>query len=645
MSVRILILSLLASVAFAQTAPYTLSSPNGQIALRFEPSSQGQWQYQVTYKGQPLVTPSRLGLTIQGQQPLGANLKVLAAKPGTLDESYTMPHGKANPLRNRCSTLALELEEQAGLRRRLTLEARAFDDGVGFRYVIPQQNAIRELRLQSELTEFTFAREGTSYPLILDGYRTSYEDSYVELPLTSLKTSSLIALPFLVEVPGVAWAAITEAHLENYAGLYLKHTRGRTMQASLAPRIDDANLAVTGATPMQSSWRVILIGATPGSLAESSLVLHLSPPSRIADTSWIKPGKTSWSWWSGDFAKDVPFKPGMNTETMKHYIDFSAANGLDYVLLDEGWSGDVDGRARDLTRTNPAIDLPGILDYAKQKNVGVWLWAYWTFVDTQMDEAFPLFEKWGIKGVKVDFMDRDDQEMIGFYHRVAAKAAQHKLMLDWHGAHKPTGLHKYYPNVLTHEAAMSQEYVKWSNRVTARHNTYLPFTRGLAGPMDYTPGAMHNVAPSAFVPRFVNPTVPNTRAHQMALYVVFENAFQMLCDYPEAYKGQKETTFMKAVPVAWDETRVLMGHPGKFAVYARRKGDTWYVGGITNEDARELRVPLDFLPAGRYQAQIYTDGAQPDATALQSVPVSRASSLTLKLAEAGGFAGTLTPVK
>lgn len=645
MPVRCLILSLLLPLAAAQTAPYTLSSPNGQVSMRFEPSKQGQWQYQVSFKGQPVITPSRLGLAIQGQPPLGANLAVLAAKPGSLDETYTMPHGKANPLRNRCNTLTLELEEQSGLRRRLTVDARAFDDGAAFRYIIPQQTSIRELRLQAELTEFTFAREGPAFPLILDGYRTSYEDSYVELPLTSIKPASLVALPFLAEVPGVAWAAITEAHLENYAGLYLKRARARIFEASLAPRLDDATLAVTGATPIQSSWRVILLGPTPGSLAESNIVLHLSPPSRIADTSWIKPGKTSWSWWSGDFAKDVSFEPGMNTETMKHYIDFSAANGLEYVLLDEGWSGDVAGRARDLTRANPAIDLPGILDYARQKNVGVWLWAHWTFVDTQMDEAFPLFEKWGIKGVKVDFMDRDDQAMIGFYHRVAAKAAQHMLMLDWHGAHKPTGLHKYYPNVLTHEAAMSQEYVKWSNRVTARHNTILPFTRGLAGPMDYTPGAMHNVSPSGFVPRFLNPAVPNTRAHQMGLYVVFENAFQMLCDYPEAYKGRKETGFMTAVPVTWDETRALMGHPGKFAVFARRKGDAWYIGGITNEDARELRVPLDFLPAGRYQAKLYTDGEQPDSTLLQSIPVSRASFLTLRLAEAGGFAGSITPVK
>lgn len=642
--ISVFLLALMSGAA-AQELPQSVTSPDGRVVARISTGRGGELTWDVQFQDKAVLAPSRLGLDPQGQPPLSANLRLASAQTRTLDETYSMPHGKANPLRNHCHSLTLAFEETTGLRRQLGLEVRAFNDGVALRYTMPQQPSLRELRLERELTQFQFAREGRTFPLILNGYSTSYEDSYVQLPLTSLKTDSLIALPLLVEVPGAAWVAVTEAHLENYAGLYLKRATGRTLEASLAPRIDDSTLAVRAATPLETPWRVLLIGDRPGALAESDLVLHLNPPSRIADTSWIRPGKTAWSWWSGDYATGVPFKPGMNTETMKHYIDFAAEAGLDYVLLDEGWSGDVGGRARDLTRTNPAIDLPGILDYAKSKNVGVWLWAYWTFVDTQMDEAFPLFEKWGVRGVKIDFMDRDDQQMVDFYHRTARKAAGHKLMIDWHGAYKPTGLRRYYPNVLTHEAAMSLEYVKWSNRVTAGHNTILPFTRGLAGPMDYTPGGFHNVAPEEFTPRFVNPTVPTTRAHQLALFVVFESAFTMLCDYPGAYRGQKELDFLKAVPVTWDETRVPMGEPGEFAITARRKGADWFIGGITNREAREIRLPLSFLGAGRYRAEIYTDGAKPAETVVQRLDVTASRTITLKLAPAGGFAAILRPAR
>jgi alpha-glucosidase len=339
----------------------------------------------------------------------------------------------------------------------------------------------------------------------------------------------------------------------------------------------------------------------------------------------------------------------MNTETMKHYIDFSAENGIEYMMLDEGWSADVGGRSRDLTKTNPKIDLPAIMAYAKQKNVGIWLWCHWTFVDTQMDEAFPLFEKWGVKGVKIDFMDRDDQDMVNFYHRVMKKSAEHRLMVDFHGAYKPCGLRRYYPNLLTREGGMSLEYAKWSNRVTADHNVHLAFTRMLAGPLDYTPGGFFNVAPSKFVPRFVNPTVPTTRAHQVALYVVIESGFTMLADYPGAYKGQPEAPFIMEVPVAWDETRVVSGHPDHHIVTARRKGLDWYVGGITNGDARELKVPLSFLPAGRYMAEVIADAPDADVEATKTVitksPASAATVFTVKLAPAGGFAMMIKPVE
>ncbi|NWF84026.1 MAG: glycoside hydrolase family 97 protein [Bryobacteraceae bacterium] len=636
-----LILVLLLSLA-ASTAPVVMS-PNGQIAVLMETSGSGVLQYQVHYKGKPLIAASRLGIDTAGQPPLGDRVKIAAVRTGELQETYSMPHGKTNPLVNRANTAEVMIEETAGPLRHLTIDVRAWDDGVAFRYRVPAQPSLRELKLEKELTEFHLAAEGRSYPLLLQNYRTSYEDSYVALPLTSIKQGALVALPFLAEVPGAGWVGVTEAHLENYAGMYLKRANGRVMEAALAPLPDEPGILVNRSTPMETPWRVILIGPTPGALVESDIVLHCNPPSRIQDTSWIKPGKTSWSWWSGDLAKNVPFKPAMNTETMKHYIDFSAEAGLEYALIDEGWSATVNGRSRDLTRTNPALDLPAILAHARQKNVGVWLWAHWTFVDMQMEEAFPLFEKWGVRGVKIDFMDSDDQRMVGFYHRSAALAARHKLMVDFHGAFKPTGLRKYYPNVLTHEAVLGLEYLKWSARATATHNTIIPFTRMLAGPLDYTPGGFSNVVWDEFRPRFVEPLVPTTRAHQLALYVVFESAFQMLADYPENYRGTKELAFLKAVPVTWNETRVLSGMPGESIVIARRKGREWFIGAITNENPRAISIPLSFLPAGAYSVEKYEDGPTPSSASVSTAAVTPASTLQANLAPSGGAAFILRP--
>jgi alpha-glucosidase len=564
-----------------------------------------------------------------------------------------MPHGKANPVRDRCSAATVEVAETGRRARRLAIEARAYDDGVAFRYVIPEQAPIREFRLAAENTQFRIAKDGTIYPLILNGYRTSYETDYVEMPLSGLSTGSLVGLPLLIEVPGVAWVAITEAYIDNYAGMYLSRGRdARTLEARLAPRIDEPGLAVSAQTPVRTPWRVLLIGREPGRLIESNIVTSLNPPSAIADTSWIRPGKTAWDWWSGSVARNVTFQSGMNTDTMKHYIDFAGRNGIEYMLIDAGWAKRGTGpndSGSDLMETNPAIDLPAILEHAKSKKVGVWLWAHWTDIDRQMDEVFPLFEKWGIAGVKIDFMDRDDQWMVNWYRRVAKKAAEHKLMLDYHGAYKPDGLRRTYPNVMTREGVMGLEYTKWSGRITPRHNVMVAFTRMLAGPLDYTPGGFENVTKDAFQPRNRFPMVMTTRAHQLGLFVVYESPFQMLADDPGAYEGQKELAFLRAVPATWDETRVLNGMPGRYVTIARRRAGEWYLGGITNEEARELDVPLSFLETGEYTAEIYADApdaaTQPKNTTREERRVKAQDSLKLKLAPAGGVAVRFRPAR
>ncbi|MGA2271268.1 MAG: glycoside hydrolase family 97 protein [Bryobacteraceae bacterium] len=653
-------LVLAAGLAPAQTGSATVSSPDGWISVTFSTfaggaatAGGGQLVYEVTYRGKPVLERSNLGLDLRGQPVLGSNLQITAARTAKIDETYTVPAGKSKSVHNACNTLALDLRETQEPNRRLTIEARVFDDGAAFRYVIPEQDGLKELRIVNEKTQFVLAKDATTYPLILRNFRTSWEDNYRTAPLSAIHPESLIALPLLTELPGVAFLAITEANIDRYSGMYLMHSErnARALEARLAPHIDDASVAVSVNTPAPSPWRVLMIAATPGPLIESHIVDNLNPPPAIADTSWIKPGKAAWDWWSGPFDENVSFRLGKNTATAKHYVDFAAQSRFEYFLLDGGWAArrnpGPNDSGSDITRAQPNINLPELLDYAKSKNVKVWLWSHWTDIDRQIDEAFPLYEKWGIAGVKIDFMDRDDQWMVDFYRRVAQKAAEHHLMIDYHGAYKPDGLSRTYPNVLTREGVLGLEYNKWSARVTPDHNVMLPFTRMLAGPMDYTPGGFHNVTPAEFQPRNTQPMVMGSRAHQTALFVVFESPFEMVSDYPEAYQGQKELAFLKAVPASWDETRVLNAKVGEYITIVRRHGAEWYVGSITGSHPVELDIPLEFLPPGDFVAEIYSDAPDadhnPTHTVVEERKVNRSMRLKATMVTGGGQAIRIRP--
>ncbi len=647
---RLLPFALIPVLALAQSA---VKSPDGAVEISFS-TDNGQLAYTVAFHGRPLLTRSTMALEIQDQPLLGAAMRIVDTKAGSLDETYTMPHGKSNPVHNVCHTLTLNLEETRGPNRRLTVEARAYDDGVAFRYIVPNQPILTELHLTGERTEFQLAKDATTWPLILENFRTSYEDNYRYLPLSAIHREDLVALPLLAELPGVAWVAITEADIDNYAGMYLQHNGRdpRSLFSKLAPSAEDPGIAVSAATPVASPWRVLMIGSEPGRLIESNIVINLNPPSQIADTSWIKPGKTAWDWWSGSYAEGVDFRPGMNTGTMNHYIDFSAANRLEYMLIDAGWAARGVGpndSGSDLTRTSPNIDMPAILAHAQEKHVGVWLWAHWNDISRQMDEAFPLFEKWGIKGVKIDFMNRDDQWMVNFYRRVVQKAAQHHLMIDFHGAYKPDGLRRTWPNLVTREGVMGAEYNKWSARVTPDHNVTLAFTRMLAGPMDYTPGGFNNATRDQFEPRNRQPMVQGTRAHALALYAVFESAFQMVSDYPENYQGQPEMDYIRAVPTVWDETHVVNGRPGEWISVARRRGREWFVGSLSGWRPTEVDLPLEFLGHGDFIAEIYSDAPDaaqnPKHTVREEKRVNASTLLHVRMAPGGGEAIHIRPAQ
>jgi alpha-glucosidase len=635
----------------------SVSSPNGQIQFYIyltrqpDPSlPSNRLAYQVTFKGKKLMDESFMGLDIQDQPILGVNVGLVTSRTASVDQTYTVPAGKTTHIRDHYNSLVAEYLQNGSLGRRITVEVRAYDDGIAFRYVVPWSNPLVDMPISDEVTEFQFAQDSETYPLILQDFNTNYEDQYNRITLSGIHPDSLIALPFLVEQPGVGWVAVTEADLDNYSGMYLKHEEGRAMISTLSPRADDPMLAVHTSAPMTCPWRVLLIGSEPGTLIESNIVTSLNPPSAIADTSWIKPGKAAWNWWSGTQDDGVDFQPGMNTATVKHYIDFAANSKLEYMLIDDGWAAPGEGNVpADITRAIPAIDMPEILRYAKSKGVGVWLWAHWTSVQRQMDEAFALYEKWGVAGVKIDFMNRDDQWMVDFYHRMAKTAAAHHLMVDFHGAYKPDGMSRTWPNVITREAVMGLEYEKVGARITPDHDVMLPFTRMLAGPMDYTPGGFDNVTPAEFQPREIKPMVMGTRAHQLALYVVFESPLTMVSDYPEAYKGQKDFEFIKEVPSSWDETRVAGGKVGEYITLARKKGADWYLGAITNWDSREVNIPLEFLGSGEYVAEIYSDapdaGVNPKHTTIEKRRVTASTLLKVNLAPGGGVAAHFSPAK
>jgi alpha-glucosidase len=504
-------LLLAAGNAPAQAGKAAVASPDGAIRAVFslipgaDGAGGGQLSYEVTFRGKAIIERSLLGFEMQNQPPIGANLLTVAATNARIDETYRIPAGKSNSVRNQCNTLLFDLKEAKAPGRKLTLEARAYNDGIAFRYIIPDQPAVKEARIVNEKTEFVLASDATTYPLILRNFRSSWEDDYRTVALSGIAPESVIGLPLLTEIPGVAFVAITEADIDNYAGMYLAHSaqNPKALVARLAPRIDEPGLAVASQAPVTTPWRVLMISNEVGRLIESQIVNNLNPPCAIADTSWIKPGKASWDWWSGPAADGVNFKIGSNTETANYYIDFSAKAGFEYFMFDAGWAAHGTGpndSGADITQPGPGVDLPAILAHAKSKNVKVWLWAHWTDVERQMDEAFPLFEKWGIAGVKIDFMDRDDQWMVNYYRRVAKKAAEHHLMIDFHGAYKPDGIGRTWPNVITREGVMGLEYNKWSARITPDHNVMLAFTRMLAGPMDYTPGGFRNATREEFEP-------------------------------------------------------------------------------------------------------------------------------------------------
>lgn len=393
---------------------------------------------------------------------------------------------------------------------------------------------------------------------------------------------------------------------------------------------------------LRTAWRVVMLGNRPGDMIASHLIGNLNPPAE-GDFSWVKPGKAAWDWWSGPLEGVKP-----DNATYRRFIDFAAESEFPYYLIDAGWSLGAgpccEARPEtDVARAAAGIDMPALVRYAADKGVGLLLWVHWQHLEPRMDEVLDTYARWGIKGVKVDFMDRDDQQMVAFYQRLAAATAQRHLLLDMHGAYVPAGLQRSYPNYITQEGVLGAEWNKMDKRVTPKHNLMLPYTRMLAGPIDYTPGGFRHVTPAKFEVRAVMPLTQTTRGQALAMYVVYDSPLQMVSDAPEAYRSAEGFEFVRRVPTAWDETRFLSGEPGRDIVLARRSGAAWYVGAMTADEARIARVPLSFLPAGNYRATMWEDGEAPDQVKRSERIVTARDTLALRLSSAGGAAVVLEP--
>ncbi|MBV8858766.1 MAG: glycoside hydrolase family 97 protein [Acidobacteria bacterium] len=636
----------LAAPAAARQSDYRVLSPNKKIELRV--GTAGRVSYDVLVNGKAVLRDSTLSIDID-HRVLGLDPKVLKAVPRA-HEGWVEPVVRQKFARVRDAYNELRLEMEGGY----AVVFRAYDEGVAYRFetALPQT----EVKVYKEEAAFNFADNYTAFYPQEESLFSHNERVYAPKPLKDIPPAAFASLPAVVDAGGVK-IAVAESDVEDYPGLWLRGTGGNGLGAMFPPyplkeelkgdrdfKVTEAAdyIAVTKGTRTYP-WRLLGVAERDGDLITNQLVYLLESPSRVQDTSWIKPGKVAWDWWNANNIYGVDFKSGVNTETYKYYIDFASKYGIEYIVLDEGWY-----KRGNVLEVVPDINVQELVDYGRQKKVGVILWVVWKTLDDQLEPALDQFEKWGVKGIKVDFMQRDDQKVVNFFHKLSREAARRKMLVDYHGAQRSALMTRTWPNIISTEGVRGMEWSKWSAEANPEHNLTLPFTRMFLGPMDYTPGAMLNAQQKGFAPVFDRPMALGTRCHQLAMYVVFESPLQMLADSPSNYLREPEAMeFLSAVPTVWDETRVLDGKIGDYVLVARRNGRDWYVGAMTDWTARELDVDFSFLPEGSFKMDAYQDGVNANRYAGDYKKVSgradRSTRLKIKLAEGGGWAAHLRP--
>ncbi|HEX8521143.1 MAG TPA: glycoside hydrolase family 97 protein [Tepidisphaeraceae bacterium] len=650
--IAVLALIHLAPEAKADNGEIQAASPSGDVAIQLRLNQNKSDPdkgalYRITYRGSVVIDNSPLNITFKGAGPLH-DLELLDVRRDSQDQTYPIVAGKTSTARDHFNEVTARLRERGG-GRTVEIILRAYDDGAAFRYRLPEQPGMKHVEIASEDSTFSLPAAAKGWILPIPDHTSHYEFYYQPKSLEQVETGKLIGLPLLVEFPeGGPAVAITEANLTDYAGMYLTRSNstnaGRVLlRSDLSPHPKYKDVKVVGDAPRQTPWRVIMIAPSAAKLLESNLVYNLNDPCAIADTSWIKPGKVAFLWWNGYLVDHNGRRGGVDTATFKHYIDGAAEFGFAYSSidgLDIAWyGGKIPGYGEhDITVPVKSLDMHEVLAHAKSKGVRIRLWVASAGLRKYLDKALATYEQWGVEGIMVDFIQRDDQEMINWIREMVAKAAQHKLTVTLHNVSKPTGLSRTYPNLLTHEAVLNQEWNKWSPGSTPEHQLTVPFTRMLAGPLDFHQGGFRSVRASDFLPRDIAPDVMGTRCHQLAMYVVYDNPMPMAVDYPAAYRGRRGIDFLSDVPTTWDETRVIQGRVSDYITIARRKGKTWYVGSMTDDDARELKIPLAFLGEGKFVAEIWNDDASagPNGVKRERRQVRREDALTAAMVSAGG---------
>lgn len=636
-----LLFCLVASLGAAQN--YQLASPDGKLQATLNLGNVSV--FYLKYNGSSIIEPSRISMiTSKGTYPAFPTKLPKVVKNTIRQTIQPVVRQKSAAILEHYNELKLDFGGYA-------LALRAYNEGFAYRFETKEAG---ELYILDEILDLRLPQGDSIYFAEEESFMSHNERLYKKYAPSNIASKQFASLPDLIENKNGVKLFVSESDLYDYAGMWLQGTGGNGLRAifpkypSEEKAMNDRDVYVTEradyiaktAGTRTFPWRVFEIAEQDAKLIENQLVYLLARPLQ-GDFSWVKPGKVAWDWWNANNITGVDFKSGVNTETYKYYVDFAAQNGLEYIILDEGWT-----TPGNLSEINPAMNMEALFAYAKSKNVRIVPWVLWNALDAQLIPMLDQFQKWGAAGIKIDFMQRDDQKMVQYYWRIAEEAAKRKLLVDFHGAYKPTGLYRTFPNVISNEGVRGLENSKWDTNgdIGPEHNVTIPFIRMVAGPMDYTPGAMINAQKSDWRPIFNVPMSLGTRCHQLAMYIVYESPLQMLADSPTNYKKETESlAFIKPIPAVWDTTVALVGKISDYIAVARRaaNGD-WYVGAMTDWTGRSLTLDFSFLPAGNYQMEIFQDGVNADRNAMDYKKVTRSiragEKLTIQLAPGGGWA-------
>jgi len=642
---KLIVLFFFCSVsAFSQQ---TVKSPNGNIIVSVK--GEKVLHLNISYSGTTLINNITSDLVIENKGSLVSTSKFKKAKTSSVNNTFeAIIPTKNKIIEDIYNLLTLSYNH-------FNFEIRVYNNGVAYRYVTKLGK--KNIKVTNENMSFKMQPEFTCFLPEEKSLISHFENYFEPLNSSNIAKNTIANLPLLFTKENTPSVSFTESNIYDYPHMFLqKYDAGFT---SLFPKVvlstkkgkrdraeiidEEANYIAKTAGNRSFPWRVFMISPKDSDIISNNLVYQLARPLKLNDISWIKPGKVAWDWWNANNIDGVNFKSGINTETYKYYIDFASKYGLEYIILDEGWSK----TTLNVKESNPDIDIPKLVKYGKSKGVDIILWSLWRPLDKEMETILNIFKKWGVKGIKIDFIQRADQYVVNFYERMAKKAAEYHLLIDYHGAFKPTGLRRSYPNVINYEGVKGLENCKWEEKINSEHELTIPFTRMTAGVMDFTPGGLDNAHKENFIARFDRPMVMGTRVHQVAMYVIYEAPLQMLSDTPSNYYRENETTtFISAIPTVWDKSLVLEAKVADYIMMARKNGDTWYIGAMNDQTPKDFTIDFSFLDASDYHIKWMRDGVNSDKNArdytIEENTINNTSKMNIRLNKSGGWVAIIT---